>query len=587
MPNYLVKKAIFLSIAAFLLLWPLAADASYKDVPSASPYFDAVDYLEQKEVLRGTGKNMFRPNDNIKLVELLKMAMLLNEIEAKKTNGKTPFKDVPENAWFAKYVKKALDLRIISFNPENPFLGPAAALNRAEGLRIMLELRGIGIAKTLKKDTALKFKDLKPTSYYGPLAKTIEELNIVEGNYLRPFKPLTRGEAAEFLFRIDTLAAIILPPGMEEPIMFEILQPESEFSSIERKLIDNPKFPIFLDVWKNLKEQYLNKNKLNDNELVYGAIKGMVEKLDDPYSNFQEPEIAGELTETLQGEFEGIGVIIEMIEGKVTVISPLKDTPAERAGLKANDIIIKVDNKDAEGLSLEEVSAMIQGEAGTQVRITVLRGSKEITFTITREKIKITSVQSKINDQNIAIVEIINFTQNTETEFEDALRNIVKQKPKGVVLDLRNNPGGYLDVSVDILDHFIEAGKISSKVEFANGQTKTFVSNGPAELKNYPLAILVNEGTASAGEIVAGALQDYKFGKLIGTKTFGKGTVQELTNYVDGSLLKLTVARWLTPLGRALNSKGLEPDITIDITQAQKEAGKDPQLDRAIQELNK
>lgn len=343
-------------------------------------------------------------------------------------------------------------------------------------------------------------------------------------------------------------------------------------------------FSLFWQVWDQVHQKYVGE--INDEELVRGAINGMIGGLGDPYSILMKPEESKGLLDELSGSFGGIGVELVVRNNYLTVLAPLKDSPAEKAGLKPKDIILKIDDKDATKMTFEEAVAAIRGQPGTKVKLTVMREGLESVkdFEIERTEIKGTNVMFEIKD-DVAVLKIRQFGSDTTDLVKKYAEEIKDNKNiKGVVIDLRNNPGGYLDSAVEVSSIFIEDGVIVYE-EKKDGERDEYKAEGKATLGNYRLAILVNEGSASASEIMAGALQDYKKGMLVGKKTFGKGSVQELESVGDGLSLKLTVAKWLTPNGRAINGEGIKPDIEVDLTDDNIKNDQDPQMDKAVEEL--
>lgn len=345
-------------------------------------------------------------------------------------------------------------------------------------------------------------------------------------------------------------------------------------------------FSLFWKVWDEVHQKYMGD--INDEQLVQGAINGMVGGLDDPYSLLLKPEQSTQLLDELSGAFGGIGVELVVRDGNLTVLAPLKDSPAEKVGLKPKDIILKIDDKDATSMTFEEAVAAIRGKPGTSVKLTVVRQGLDAfqEFNIERSEIKDTDVfYEKKGD--VAIIRIRQFGENTNDLVKKYADQIKGDKSiKGVVVDLRSNPGGYLDSSVQVSSVFIEDGVIVYE-EGKDGKKQEYKAEGRATLGSMPLVVLVNEGSASAAEIMAGAIQDYKKGTLIGKKTFGKGSVQELISVGDGLSLKITIGKWLTPNGRAINGEGIKPDIEVDLTDDDIKADRDPQLDKAIEEINK
>ncbi len=358
----------------------------------------------------------------------------------------------------------------------------------------------------------------------------------------------------------------------------------------------NVSFDQFWEVWKKVQEKYVYK-PVTSTDLFYGSMVGMVAALKDPYSVYMPPVKAEEFKRDLSGEFFGIGAEIGLKETRVTIIAPLPDSPAEKAGLKAQDVIIMVDGTDIAGKPLDEVISLIRGPKDTVVTLTVVKqGSqtpKEIK--ITRGVITVPTVTWNVKDGSIVYMRISYFNDTTWNEFDKAAREIVAKKPKGIVLDLRSNPGGYLDTSVKVASEWVTSGVIVYEKMNDGFRDQYTADAGKHRFVGIPTVILVDEGTASGSEIVSGALQDYGVATLVGTKTFGKGSVQDFEYFPDGSALKLTIAEWLTPHERQINKVGIEPDETIEKMFVQKEGtdGTSPDhfvdkgLERALELLQK
>jgi len=338
---------------------------------------------------------------------------------------------------------------------------------------------------------------------------------------------------------------------------------------------------LFWETWDLIKEKYVEQ--VNDQDLIYGAIKGMVSGLKDPYSVFMTPEENKQFMQDMQGSFEGIGAEIGIRDGVLTIIAPLEGTPAEEAGLKAGDKVIKVDDKLTAEMTLDQAVRLIRGPKGTTVALTVLRNGETQEIKIIRNQIDIKSVKLEQKENNIAYIDINGFLQDTSREFTIASAQVLILKPKGIILDLRNNPGGYLDQAVEVTGWFVDKGEVVAIEEFGNGERTEHKAFGNASLKNYPLVVLVNQGSASGSEILAGALRDLRSIKLIGEKTFGKGSVQELENLENKSSLRITIAKWLTPDGYSIHEKGLEPDIAV--SDDPKTEDIDEQLEEAMKIL--
>ena len=349
-------------------------------------------------------------------------------------------------------------------------------------------------------------------------------------------------------------------------------------------------FGLFWDVWSKVQEEFVGRSNLDYQKMAYGAISGMLGALDDPYTVFFPPKENKEFSQSMQGNLEGIGAEIGSRKGVVTIISPLKDSPAMKAGLKAGDKIYKINDKTAEGLSVEEAVSLIRGPKGTEVALTLFRdGWTEVKeFKITRAVINVPIVKlemKQMGDKKIAHLALYQFTDNSAAEFEKSIQEILSSDAKGLVLDLRGNPGGYLESAVEMASWFLPEGQIVVSEDFGNGKKEDHKSFGINKLGSFPTVILIDQGSASASEILAGALRDNLKIKLVGQKSFGKGSVQKLENMRSGTALKVTVAKWLTPSSYCIAEQGLEPDVKVEYTAADAEGGLDPQLDKALELL--
>ncbi len=345
-------------------------------------------------------------------------------------------------------------------------------------------------------------------------------------------------------------------------------------------------FKPFWQAWDLVHEQYVDQ-PVNDEILMRGAIRGMLEALNDPHTGYMDPFEYQQANAPLEGEYEGIGAWVDTSGEFLTIISPMPNSPAEKAGLKAGDRIIAVDGEDMTGVDPSLVLRRVLGPAGTSVTLTIQREGEPTPFdvNIVRQRITIPSVEGKMLDQNIAYVRLFTFGEKTASDLRSTLARLLEQKPVGVILDLRNNGGGYLNAAIDVSSEFIKQGVIMYEV-YGDGRKITYEAKGRGIATTIPLVVLVNEGTASASEITAGAIQDHQRGKLVGTKTFGKGSVQSWTPLVNNQgAVRITIARWLTPKERQINGVGLTPDLEVPLTEDDLKAGKDPQLEAAIQIL--
>ncbi|MBL7155393.1 MAG: S41 family peptidase [Candidatus Portnoybacteria bacterium] len=346
-------------------------------------------------------------------------------------------------------------------------------------------------------------------------------------------------------------------------------------------------FSLFWDAWRTIEKKYVDRGDLDRQNMIYGAIAGLLKSLGDPYSVFMEPEESKKFIDDMGGSFEGIGAEVGIRKGVLMIIAPLEGMPAQKAGLKAGDKVLKVDETLTADLTLDEAVSLIRGQKDTEVVLLITREewdeAKEIK--IIRDTIKIPIIKLEIKEGDIAYIQFYHFTENASREFGNVVREILNSQVKGIVLDLRNNPGGYLETSVDIASWFLPHNEIVVIEDFGNGQNDKYRSRGYGDLEGIPTVILINQGSASASEILAGALRDIKGIKIVGQKSFGKGSVQQLEKLRGGSSIKITVAKWLTPSGISIRDEGITPDIEIEITEEDIDEMRDPQLDKAMELL--
>jgi carboxyl-terminal processing protease len=355
----------------------------------------------------------------------------------------------------------------------------------------------------------------------------------------------------------------------------------------------NLDFSVFWDAWDKLEQKFVDKKKLEPQKMFYAAIKGMVSSVDDPYTFFLTPDENKQSKEDLGGKLQGIGAQLGLKDSQIVVIAPLKKSPAELAGVKAGDIILKVNNQSTEKWTLPYAVSKIRGPKGSEVKLTLLREEKQIVVEIIREEIKVPSIELSYEKER-AILKLNRFIDDTNNEWDRAISEIVQKwqdkKIVGLVLDLRDNPGGYLQGAVYVLSEFLPYGKLVVKQEYSDGSTEQYTVNRNGKLINIPLVILINKGSASASEIVAGALRDYKRAKLIGEKSFGKGSIQEALDLKENAGLHVTIAKWILPKGDWINGKGIEPEIKIEnkIKEGNTPTREDDlQLEKAIEEVLK
>lgn len=347
-------------------------------------------------------------------------------------------------------------------------------------------------------------------------------------------------------------------------------------------------FSLYWKVWDTLKDKYVDSGNLDAKKMLYGSINGMLYSTGDPYTIFLNPDENKKFNEEIDGNFEGIGAELGVKNGILTIIAPLEGAPAEKAGLRPGDKIIDINGKHASEMTLDEAVSQIRGQKGTEVTLTIFREGSESAFDIKvqRDVINVKSVKFEIKEGGIAYIKISRFGEDTVRDFSSALRSAKSLNPKGIILDLRSNPGGYLDGSIEIASMMLPKGKTILIEEDAKKRQKKMNSRGGDVASDIETVVLINEGSASASEILAGALKENRDNvTLLGKKTFGKGSVQELVKLSQGTSVKITVARWLTPNGNQINEKGIIPEIEVGLSDDDYENDRDPQLERAVEIL--
>lgn len=334
----------------------------------------------------------------------------------------------------------------------------------------------------------------------------------------------------------------------------------------------------FITAYRFIETKYVNDT--DDVKLIDGAIDGMVKSLNDPHSNYLSPKMYKTLMEQTEGSFAGIGVVMGMDnEQKIHIVGIMENSPGQKAGLQEGDEILAVDGVPVTQMAFDEVAAHVRGQAGTDVVLTIMRDNTNQDITITRDNIKLKTVGHKMLDNNIGYIQIVSFSEDTANEFNEAYNDLKNQGMKALVLDLRNNPGGLLTTCVEIAKKLVPKGEIVSIVD-KQGNKETYSSS--LESPEYPLAVLINKNSASASEILSGAIQDTKAGTIIGNTSYGKGSVQTILPMFEDDAVKLTIAKYYTPSGRSIDGTGITPDIEINLDE---NATSDTQLDKALEVL--
>jgi carboxyl-terminal processing protease len=348
-------------------------------------------------------------------------------------------------------------------------------------------------------------------------------------------------------------------------------------------------YSVYWEAWNVLKRNFVSADKKTDKDLLYGSISGLASAFGDPHTVFFPPEEGKAFTEQVNGEFGGIGAEIAQKDGLIQVQTPLKGTPSERAGLISGDFILKIGVTSTENMDVNSAVQLIRGEPGTKVTLNVFRKDKWVQprdIVITREKIEVPTLDTKYYDNNkIVGISLYQFNPNSSRRFYEAATDALLKGSKGIIFDLRNNPGGYLDVANELAGWFVNRGTLVVSERFKSGPDEQFLAAGNGALKALPVVILINGGSASASEILAGALRDIRGAKIVGEKSYGKGTVQQMMELKDGSSLKVTIAHWVMPSGTILDHNGITPDIEVKPTDEDIKNKKDVQLEKALEVL--
>ena len=523
--------------------------AVFNDVKNDEVAPEVIEFLRANGI--GETTENFYPKRPIALAEFLAMGLTAAGIveEDLTKNATSRFSDVPSEIWFAPFVAEAEKLNLLEdFRGEK--LLPNRAVNRGEAVQLGLKIFGIGVPLKLPEEE-FGFRDVRESHRLARFIFRAAKMGVINPEMDDEFgvtRRMNRAEAAEFFYNLanfeeDGGTTIVINNG---------------FSQVTN-------WQLFETIWRETKNKFLFKENLNDDKMLNSALQGVVNSLGDPYSEFYTPEQTQLQTGNLSGEIEGIGVFIEkdLEDRGLLIVAPIFSSPADRAGLRAGDIILAVDGKSLAGLPLEEAANLTRGPSGTTASYTIFREDHEFAVEIVREKIKIDSVSLDFME-NIAIVDLNQFTAALPEDFAEIAEKIKKQHPRGIILDLRNNGGGLVTSAVDLLGYFLPEGAIVASQEFREGlenRNLDYRTERKPTLHGFRTLVLVNKGSASASEIVAAALQDHNVASVVGEQTFGKGTVQEISFFENGTALKLTVAHWLSPKKQPIQDEGVTPDF--------------------------
>ncbi|MBU2524912.1 PDZ domain-containing protein [Patescibacteria group bacterium] len=573
------------SIIAIGLITPLKqANAEFFDVTKRHPLYQIIENLERMNVITPAPSERFNPEDTITKAEFTEMVVRnigIHPDSQEKIIDEIFINDIDKLNSRALYIYKSIEFDITDLNPETKDFNPKKPIAFLEGLQMLMRAEGIHIPKYINQDN-WTIRNIDPESWMAPLlqkALEIELIKLDENGFFFPYKPLSKTNAVKLVYAInkDRIA-----------LAQELFDSTTNSNEIEITVDDEsvPKLDMFLHVYQNVLRNYINNDEINQEDMMYKAIQGMLKEVDDPYTVFTSPSDDDLTTTTiLSSDFEGIGAEIAHKDNRIVIISPLRGKPAEKAGLKTNDIIMKIDGISTENMSSSKAASLIRGLAGTVVELTIYReGYGESIYKVTRAKIDIQSVNLRFED-DIAIIDISLFKNDADEEFMGIAEQINKKRPNGIIIDLRNNSGGILGVANAISSYFIPIGDTITLMENNNGETSIFFSQGPGNLGEYPLVVLVNKGSASASEILAGALKDHKIATIVGETTYGKGTVQKLFIYEDNSEFKLTIAKWLTPNENTIDKIGITPDIVVENTEEDFKQNYDAQMAAAKKEI--
>ncbi|HPO05915.1 MAG TPA: S41 family peptidase [Candidatus Gracilibacteria bacterium] len=520
---------LFLSL---ILIVPVSAKSTWE---SAKSYFQ--NRKIEMEVLN-------KPQSFMKRGDFVKLLMLDIGYQIPPTQKlfPQPFLDLPQKGEWTPYISKAYKSGLLT---KQDYFRPNQPIKRIDAFRLVLQAQGFSIPLTYDK---LVYKDLISLEHKR-IANKIMQLGIYQptGNLFKPNAFLKTEEAAILIYQFALLEE------SDQSLMEKEKPQTSRLKNIE----------YLESVNQQIKNKYYRLEKVDEGKLMDGALEGYVKKLDDPYSVYFPPQENADFNVSLEGNFEGIGAYLEETDQGIIIQSPISGSPAEKAGLQAGDLIIKVDGKEVNKMKTSDITKLIKGPAGTLVKISILRQNQELNFEITRQHIEIPALKSEWKG-DILLITFSSFSSRADTEFADLIQKAKLEKPnfKGVIVDLRNNPGGFLDVVEKILPYWVPEAETLVQLKYRNS-TEIDLSPKNQLLTNTKTAIIQNKSSASASEILAGTLKDYQKARIFGETSFGKGTVQEIIQYNNGSALKITVAEWLTGKGNSINGTGVKADEEI------------------------
>lgn len=576
------RKFKLLKFVAFSVVFSLSGQVlAYSDISNLDKDFQAIQYVESLGLFE---EDVFNPDQVMTKAELFEALLRADGFDVNLPNSiELDLQDLsPE---YEPYFERMYDLGVFEYNENIALANQDTKLKKWNALRYFFRYKGIPVQRVLIDSSFLEAEvdNIFVKSVYAPFVDRGLKLGLIEAENRRYdlFGFFTRRDFAQLMYRFAILDASNIEGGQ---VIINVEQNTGVSSSLARV----EQFRILEDVWNRANNDFLYADQIEEDKLLYGAIDGLVEALDDPYTTFQIPVENQALQDSLSDSYEGIGASLHFEDGKVIVISPLKNSPAERVGMQPGDEIVEVDGVSLNGKNLDDAIELIKGPAGTSVSLTVSRDGRELRFDIVRARVEVEYVTAEQTLDNILILRVNSFGTGLADSTKAILNSIDIDELNGIVIDLRNNPGGFVNEAVEMADIFMDAGEDVVQVNYKSRSSQTLKTRNSSLIGNKPVAIIINEGSASASEILAGALSSGINAVLVGETSFGKGTVQELVNYADKSSLKITTAEWLIPtdLGyRSINNSGVRPDFFVTISDEDVEAGNDAQLNKAIFEL--
>lgn len=555
--------------------------AAYLDVSNLDKDFQAIQYVESLGLFE---EENFEADKVMTKSELFEMLLRADGFDVNLPNSiDLDLQDLsPE---YEPYFERMYDLGVFEYDQNTVLANQDTPLKKWNALRYFFRYKGIPVQRVLIDSSYLESQvnNIFVKSVYAPFIDRGLKLGLIETEDKKYdlFGFFTRRDFAKLMYRYAIFDASSINGG-------DIILNVEQTSGVSSSLARVEQFKILEDVWNRANTDFLYADEIEEDKLLYGAIDGLVEALDDPYTTFLIPVENRALQDSLSDSYEGIGASLHFENSQVIVVSPIKDSPAARAGLKPGDIITKVNEESLTGKNLDDAIELIKGPSGTSVSLTIMRNGSEIKFDIVRAKVEVDYVTAEQTLDNILILRVNSFGSGLANSTKSILNSINLEELNGVVIDLRNNPGGYVNEAVEMADLFMNAGKEVVQVNYKNKSSQTLKTKNDSLIGNAKIAILINKGSASASEILAGALENGANAILVGETSFGKGTVQELVSYSDKSSLKITTAEWLIPTStgyRSINNSGVKPDYFVSISSEDESAGNDSQLNKAILEL--